>query len=403
MKFWGRGRIRPWVKRVLLKAYNELWEVLLFLKKKYLWLYCAMCSVQPQKVVFSNFFGKPYGDNPKYIAEELLKRSLAWDIVWLLADMDMPLPEGIRPVQFGSQQAMKEMASAKYLVVNIRNIHRPKKKKKQILLQTWHGGLGFKAVEGAAPSLSPQYIKKAKQDGKDCDAIISSCCLVSDIYRKDFWLNKKTEILQIGLPRNDKLFDISFVNRTAAAVREKMGIDTQKKIILYMPTFRDDGSTKSYALDYPAIIDAFERRFGQKFVLMIRLHPNVQEQDHIVQYNECIINATSYPDAQELYMAADFLITDYSSAAFDFALLGRPVFLCALDYEKYRSTRGLTKMFEECPFDRSFSSEELVEHICTFSLEEYDARMKEFSEYCRSFDQGDAAQRAVDWMLTKNT
>ncbi|MBQ2893216.1 MAG: CDP-glycerol glycerophosphotransferase family protein [Oscillospiraceae bacterium] len=403
MKFWEKGRIRPRIKRVLLKAYNAFWEVLPFFKKKYLWLYCTMCSVKPKKVVFSNFFGKPYGDNPKYIAEELLKRCPGWDLVWLLDDINSPLPQGIRPVRFGSDQAMKEMASAKFLVVNIRNIRRPKKKKKQTLLQTWHGGMGFKAIESAVPSLDAHYIKRAKQDGKDSDAIISSCDLVSEIYREYFWLNKKTKILEIGLPRNDKLFDAKAIDQTAAMVRASIGIDADVRIVLYMPTFRDDGSTDGYNLDYPAIIDAFEKRFEQKFVLIVRLHPNVKEQDVSLQSDKRITSATHYPDAQELYMVADYLITDYSSAAFDFALLDRPVFLCALDYEKYRSTRGLTKMFEECPFDRSFSSEELVEHICTFSLEEYDARMKEFSEYCRSFDRGDAAQRAVDWMLTKNT
>lgn len=401
MKFWEKGSIRPKVKRLLLKMYNFLWETGPFVRKKYLQAYCKLCPVISNKVVFSNFFGGPYGDNPKYIAEELLKRCPGWDLVWLLSDMESPLPEGIRPVKYGSNQAMKEMSSAKYLVVNIRNIHRPKKKKGQILLQTWHGAIGFKAVEGAAPLLSPQYIEKAKQDGKDCDAIISSYSLTSDLYRKDFWLNEKTEILEIGLPRNDKMFDAITVKQTAEVVRTSMGIGRQKGIILYMPTFRDDGSTDGYRLDFAAILDAFEKRFEREFVFLVRLHPNVQEQDTLLQYDERVINATKYPDAQELCMAADYMITDYSSAVFDIALLGKPAFLCALDYKQYCAKRNMTKLFEECPFERSFSNAELIESISKFSLTDYSARMKEFFTYCSSFDQGRASKQAVDWMLTK--
>ncbi len=401
MKFWEKGRIRPRIKSVLLTMYNAFWEAILFLEKQYLRVYCMCCPLNPHKVVFSNFFGRPYGGNPKYIAEELIKRCPQWDIVWLLADMNSPLPQGVRPVRFGSSQAIKEMASAKFLIVNVRNIPRPLKKKRQILLQTWHGGMGFKLVEGGVTYLSPRYIKLAKRDGKDSDAIISSCAMVSDIYRKDFWLNEKTEILEIGLPRNDMLLDSEAVRRATEEVRSYFRIEPLKKILLYMPTFRDDGSAEGYALDCLSILRAFEKRFGAEFVLLIRLHPNAQEWADSLQYNENILNANTYPDTQELCMAADFLITDYSSVVFDYALLGRPAFLCALDYEEYKSTRGLTDMFEKCPFDRSFSNAELIEHIHNFSLEAYEERMKRFMDVYEPFDHGDAAKRTVDWLLSK--
>ena len=181
-------------------------------------------------------------------------------------------------------------------------------------------------------------------------------------------------------------------------MRERFGIGAETKIILYMPTFRDDGSLDGYDLDFDGVIGAFARKFGGEFALLVRLHPNVQT-DCIFQYNKGVYNATPYDDAQELLMAADCLITDYSSVVFDFALLKRPAFLCALDYEKYCSTRGLTTMFMECPFDRCFSNEELIKCINTFSLSEYATRLEKFMGDQIPYDRGDAAKRAVEWML----
>lgn len=390
------------LKKWLLRVYNRVLNIPEFIEKQYTKIYSKLCRVKPKKVVFSNFFGRPYGDNPKYITEELRARCPEWDMVWLLSNTALPLPEGVRAVQFGSWRAIREMASAKFLVFNIRNIYRPKKKNGQVYLQTWHGGLAFKACEGAVPNLNPVYVKAAKLDGENCDGIISSCGLRTEEYRKYFWLNQSTEILETGLPRNDKLFDSDTVRRAALEVRKTLRIAENKKIVLYMPTFRDDRSVDGYKLDHQGVLDAFEKRFGGEFVMAVRLHPNVQDQADLITYGDWIVNATQYPDAQELYMAADYLITDYSSAAFDFALLDRPVFLCALDHEKYSTDRGLTDIFQQCPFPRAYTNSEMVQCVEDFSQEEYEARFVDFGKKWRPFDRGDAAQRIVDWMISKN-
>ena len=393
-----RKCIPPKMKTRLLKIYY--W----FLKlgeDLYTMAYGKVCRIQPGKVVFCNFFGRPYGDNPKYIADELLRRNLGWDLVWLVKDPSLPLPEGVRAVRYGTSKALREMATAKFVVDNVRSSIRPPKKRGQVYLQTWHGGLGFKAVEGAVPDLDHDYVKAAKRDGKNCDGIVSSCGLQTEEFQNYFWLNEKTEILEIGLPRNDKLFDPAAVSRMASEVRRALQISEKKKIVLYMPTFRDDRSVDGYRLDHQGVLNAFEKRFGEEFVMVIRLHPNVQDQDEILPCDERIINATRYPDAQELYMAADYLITDYSSSAFDFSLLGRPVILCALDYEKYRDERGLTDIFRQCPYPKAFTNGELTACIEAFSPADYQMRFDAFKRFWRPFDKGKASKQVVDWMIEK--
>lgn len=394
-------RIPPGLKKKLLKIYYRLLDVGSFFEKLYTGIYVRVCRVKPDKAVFSNFFGRPYGDNPKYIADELLSRNLGWDLVWLAKDPKLSMPEGVRAVRYGTQKALREMATAKFIVDNVRSSARPPKKRGQVYLQTWHGGLGFKAVEGAVPNLDRDYVKAAKLDGKNCDGIVSECGLQTEEFRSYFWLGEKTELLETGLPRNDKLFDPEAVSRTASDVRKALQVEAQKKIILYMPTFRDDRSVDGYRLEYQQVLDAFEKRFGGEFVMLVRLHPNVQDQDEFIPYSERIVSATGWPNAQELYMAADYLITDYSSSAFDFALLERPAFLCALDHEKYCMERGLTDIFKLCPFPKAYTNAELVRCIEDFSQAAYEARFADFLKVWQPFDRGDAAKRIADWMIEK--
>lgn len=394
-------KLPPRLKRVLLRVYNSLLEFRVLIERKYTEVYVRTCPIKQNKVVFSRFSGLPYGDNPKYIAGEMISRNLGWDLVWLAKDPELPLPAGIRSVRIGTQKALREMASAKFIVDNIRNTKRPPKRK-QVYLQTWHGGLAFKAVEGDVPGLNPDYVAAAKQDGKNCDGIISSCGIQTEEFRRCFWLHEMTEILEFGLPRNDKLFNNQVIDEAAEAVRVALGIAPNKRMVLYMPTFRDDRSMDGYELDYQGVLAAFEERFGTEFVMVVRMHPNVQDHAGAIPYDERIINGTVYPDAQELYMAADFLITDYSSAAFDFALLKRPVFLCALDYDKFRKERGLVSVFEECPFPHAYTNHELKDCVAGFSQEAYDARCDAYMKVWRPFDRGDAARRIVDWMIAKN-
>lgn len=366
--------------------------------------YVKRCALRPNKVVFVSYHGGGYGDNPKYIAEELLRQDKKWDLVWLCKDKSMQFPKGIRVVKYGSYRAQREIASAKYFIDNARSSPRPPKREGQVYLQVWHGGLAFKGVEKAVEDkLHPSYVAAAKRDGANSDGIVSACKLQSQDFIENFWLNEKAEILEYGLPRNDKLFDPVSIQNADNKIRSALDIDKETKIVLYMPTFRDNHRIDGYQLDFDAVLKAFTKRFGGKFVILVRLHPNVRDIDHIIPCSDNILNVTQYPDAQELYMIADYLITDYSSSVFDFALLRRPAFLFTLDLEKYIAERGLTDIFYRCPFPRASSNAALIQAIETFSEEEYSSDFEKFIEEWQPFDQGNAAKKVVDWMLSKQS
>ena len=172
-------------------------------------------------------------------------------------------------------------------------------------------------------------------------------------------------------------------------------------MVLYAPTFRDDYTTNGYKLDFEKVRKAFETRFGKPCWMLIRLHPNARRQVNEIEFTSEIIDMTSYPDIQELSIASDVVISDYSSSVFDFSTMGKPAFICALDLQHYMETRGLLDEFFRFPFPFSESNEKLIEQICYFDENKYRVNLKNYFTKNPIYDKGDAAIKAVDWLLDK--
>ena len=354
-----------------------------------------------RKLVFDNFGGRGYGDNPKYIADELLKQDKNLDIVWLTKDMSISVPDGVRKVRYGSWRAFLEWSTAKIWVDNIRNSDRPWKRKKQIYLQTWHGSYGVKLVEKDVEStLSKSYLEMAKYDGRISDGIISSCQLQTEQFKKSFWLGDNVEILEYGLPRNDDFFRNEKISHINQIVRDRYGISLDELVVLYMPTFRDDGSTEAYNLDYDKVINSFQKFYNKKVRVLIRFHPNV-DNTFFKNDDERLINVTDYSDPQDLMFAADIMISDYSSAPTDFMLLNRVIFLYMPDYEEYTKLRPLNQDFNNLPFIKCHTNFELVEHISRFSKIDYYKCVNDYKLKNRQFDDGDAARKSAEWIVNQ--
>ena len=160
------------------------------------------------KIVIDNFLGKGYGGDCQYIAEELLRRGINVDIVWLVNDMDIKAPNGIRLVKYRSLESLKEFSTAKIWISNVRNTLKPSKRDNQYYLQIWHGTHPVKLIEGQiGESMSRIYKKIAKKDGADTSAVLVDCRSMEDIYKKYFWFNSNTEYLRLGYLRNDYLIN----------------------------------------------------------------------------------------------------------------------------------------------------------------------------------------------------
>lgn len=359
--------------------------------------YYKFLPIKNNKIVFVNFCGKGYGDNPKAIAEEIIRQKLDWDLVWLVNKVE-EMPSCIRQVKYGSEEAMKELATAKLWVFNVRNVKHPTKRRSQKYLQTWHGGgVVIKPLEGMAEdALPPRYVDAAKRDGSICDYILSSDAIRSEVERKCFWLSAKTKILEFGTPKDDVFYDTEKHIYYNDKIRDLYNLTEETSIILYMPTFRDDGDITCYNLDYEKVIKAFENRFKTKCVLFVRLHPNVPNGVLSLPDNPSIIDVTSYPEANELLIVADYAISDYNNDAIaKMPLINNVSFIYAPDYIEYRKTRGLTNYYESLPIKICLNNYELVNNILELNRIDYFSVWKEFYKKYPSFEKGNASETTV--------
>ena len=374
-------------------------RLLLRISRRAFWIVCRIFPIKENKIVFQTFYGRGYSDNPKYIAEKLRETGKDLDFVWVSNGKEDPgVPEGFRVVRFRNFKYIYEMSTAKIWVDSCRKEYCIKKKN-QYYMQTWHGGFAFKKVERAVESeLDPRYVRQAKRDAKQTDVMLSNSNASSKVYREDFWYDG--EILQKGLPRNDRLFN--FTDEDVKSVRARLGIEDDVKLLLYAPTFRKNHGFHAYTLDYERCCKSVEKRFGGKWKILLRMHPGIFDAPDNVSLDErFVINASHYPDIQDLYIISNFLITDYSSVIFDFMLLKRRAAFYAVDIDDYMSDRGFYFSLFELPFEVCQNNDEAENMILNFDDKAYSERLNKFFKKQDFSDNGKAADAATEWILSR--
>ena len=358
--------------------------------------------VNNNKVFVCNSYGAGYGDNGKYICQELLKANSNIDIVWAVSDMDFFMPKGIRKVKYKTMAYYYEMATSKIWLDNCRKYHYIRKRKGQFYIQTWHADIGLKKAEGdALQSLEDKYIRDAMNDSKMIDLFVTGNDWFETVIRRAYWYDGP--ILKPGYPRRDIFYkaDIELINR----IKGDLGIKKGVNIFFYAPTFRhgqDINSLKVYNLDWGGVKVALQERFGGEWQGMVRLHPNLAAYYEDLGIPKDIINVNRYPDMQELLLVADVCISDYSSGIFDFGLTEKVGFLYAEDVENYKKDRGLLFDFDELPFSLSQNNSELIENILKFDMSAYKERIDAFyNKRLHFYDDGFASRKVVEIICKK--
>lgn len=345
--------------------------------------------VRKKKIVFICYNGKNYGCNPKYIAEEMLAQKLDYDMVWLLRDLNEYVPQQIRKVPFFGWKALFELATAGVIITNTKNDIRIFKKKGQFVIQTWHGSFESKKEEGdIVEKLPPRYVKETIKNSSQTDLFLSNSAMMSQYYRRAFWC--ESEILECGYPRNDILF--SWDPEIPAKVRKSFGLPENAKLVIYAPTFRDDGSSDAFDIDSNGILE----QLGEGWYLMIRMHPNISVPEGRFTFGERILDASPYPDVQELMIACDILITDYSSTVYEFAVLKKPSYIYASDLDEYEKMRGLNDFYYDMPYPICRTNEQLLQELAKYTPESGFAAADAFIRQFGGVDKGDAAKQIVE-------
>ena len=361
--------------------------------------------IKNDRIVFMHYSDK-YQCNPKYICEELLRQGLDYDIVYIIDRKGREkLPEGVRGVRRHTLRHFFEMASAKVWVDNAVNFpwRYVPKKKGQFYINTWHGSMGLKRIN-VADIESGHWRRAAAIAGQITDVMISNSKFETEVYRTSFWPDKKVKILEYGHPRNDVFF---YDDEKKAEIRKKVyehfELEDDVHTILYAPTFRNARNLDVYDIDYDRLIAAAEKRFGGRWVVINRYHFKVAGKLNgvkAVRDNPNVVKGNSYSDIQELMLASDIGITDYSSWICDYILLGRPAFIYANDIDQYSQERGFYYPLESTPFAVAQNNDEMEANILNFDEDVFAAKQKKFLEDRGCIEDGHAAERVVELIRT---
>jgi len=358
-------------------------------------------------VFFVSWKGKQCGDNPLGIAEELRRRGDDREHLWAVTDWSVPVPEGGTAVLRGTQEYYEAVARSKYLISND-DMQAPfRKRDGQVYLQTWHGTplkrIGFdisnpQFISGTA------YFDQLARDVAQWDLLLSQNPFSTPIMRRAFRYDG--EICEYGYPRNDLLRQADTAE-LAARVRDRLGLPRGKRVVLYAPTWRDNqvyANGRRYRFDMRLDLERAWRELGPDHVFLIRGHHHMADDVPAGMRPGFAINVTAYPDVTELFLASDVLVTDYSSAMFDYAVTGRPMLFFTYDLAEYRdSLRGFYFDFEaEAPGPLLASSAgviDAIKDIDSVAVSYRDAYQR-FAARFSSLDDGKAAARVCDRLFT---
>lgn len=256
------------------------------------------------------------------------------------------------------------------------------------LVQVWHAVGAYKQVGHSRAGLPGGPTPGSRIHRNYTDATVSSEAIRGD-YAEAYGIDV-TRVRALGVPRTDVFFDTERVARTRADVRERWGVSDDETLVLFAPTFRGNGQL-SAATDESADWGAVTRDLGPGYRVAVRRHPFTVANGPALP-DEVIDGADG--EMNDILMAADVLVTDYSSSIFEFALLRRPIVMFVPDLDDYTGSRSFYRPFDHYvtgPVARS--ADELVEAIRGAEVDpvRMDAMVTEF---CGALD-GHSSQRIV--------
>ena len=341
-------------------------------------------------VLFDSWRGT-YSDNPRAISETLHECRPDLAQVWVA--VDAAIPPWAEKVRFGSRAYLAVLGQAGYVVTNIGMPGYYRKRAGTAYLQTWHGTPLKRIahdIRGTELAGDRRFSQRLTRDVARWDALISPNAFSTEIFRRAF--RYEGRVLETGYPRNDLLGSPAAAERRRA-IRSSLGLADSTRAILYAPTWRD-----SRLFELRLDVAALGRRLGGGDALLLRTHPNARV-DSSADVASWAIDVSAQGDIRDLYLAADVLLTDYSSAMFDFAVTRKPMLFFTYDLAEYRDvTRGFYFDFEnEAPGPLLATSDEVGA-----ALEDLDAvaaryapAYEAFRERFCALEDGAASNRVV--------
>ncbi len=361
-----------------------------------------LLPVKKNRILFTGLTGGhvyDYSCNPKYIYEYLRDYAKGqYEFVWAVSDKEkyrFLQEEGVKLVRHFTLSSIPMLLTAKVIVTNGSYVPWFPFRKKQCVINTWHGGGAYKKVEMETDKTDWAAKRMTSFCANNMDLFVASCRVQEEQMIRTTY-GYQGEVLRKGTPRNDRLVNHD-TEQMARKVREVCQIPADAKILLYAPTYR-------YGT-VPAILDcdSLLEQLGGKWVFLNRYHRYQTEDMNVRVVGTKMIDVMDYPDMQELLAAADVLVTDYSSCVWDYSFLKRPCILFVPDKEEYIRKTGFYVEPDQWPFPQAASQQELCSLIQALEenavrKEEYIKDIERHLQELGSYESGQATEAIAVWI-----
>jgi CDP-glycerol glycerophosphotransferase len=343
--------------------------------------------LDPDLAVFAAYWYAGYRCNPRAIYERACELVPNMRGVWVVKREAVDsLPAGVDYVIPGTPEYFETIARASYFVNNVNFPNHLLKREGSTHVMTHHGTplkkMGLDQQQSAVASERMDFAALLKRCAR-WDYSVSSNVFSTLVWEHAYPL--RYESIETGYPRNDVLSTAT--EEDVQRIRAELGIKPGQTAVLYAPTHREYEDGYVPVLDARAVADGL----GADHVVMTRAH---YFYDDTAGSHGDVRDVSAHPSVEELMLAADVLVTDYSSIMFDYGVLDRPIVIHAPDWEVYVRMRGTYfDLTEEPPGPVTRTEQEVVDAIRAGDTEPA-TRAAFRARFC-SLDDGHAAERVV--------
>lgn len=393
--------MRNWLI-MFLKTHPKLTLMSYSLMRYVMKFWSLFVPVQEKTILFNSFGGRGFNDSPKALYDEICRREefMDWRLIWAFVDPSKhDVPRGEK-VKIDTYSFFKALLYSRVWIGNSgvsRGIE--PRLKHHVCIETWHG-TPLKKICGEE---NTETFAERPENYKGPIDNTTIRCAQSDFDREIFarvFHAAKESIIPSDLPRNDKLLNYS--KPELDEIKKSLDIDDKKKVILYAPTYREyliNKNNENYIAP-PININKWRERLGKQYVLLVRAHYEVSASLGITN-DDFVKDVSRYSSVNDLYAISDMMVSDYSSAYFDYAILDRPILCFAYDQKEYEEKRGLyLNLAEALPCEVIDNEDDLINAILRIDYRAASAKTRKFHEKFAP-NAGHASQTVVDLMLTR--
>lgn len=364
-------------------------------------------KIENRGILFEAYHGINFTGNAYALFKYIIEHSLNYKCYLVIRNIDDPMIRWIKTkyqnknieiVQYQSKKYLQVLATVKYLVNDTTFLPYFNKRKEQVYINTWHGT----PIKKLGNDIEQSYFSENKNVQKNL--ITSDKLALPNEFtaKKLISSNDLTGILnsEISITGNARM-DLT-INSNKEEIYNKYNLNSQKKLVLYAPTYKNKCNHKvnDYILELINERNEIQNQLGNDYIVYIKTHYLITQNEVRYDLNDYFI--PNWYDANELLSVIDILITDYSSIFFDFLPLQKPIYFYMKDKEDYTFERGLYFEIEELPGSVSYNMKDLLKNLnipITDYLNSYKINIENFiNKYCR-YDDGNSSYRTLNFML----